>query len=78
VAEAVGFVHSLVEQQVEVLEQEFAAILHGDRRRASSGRKIRGLAEDPWIPECAAADEHAADVLVSEPCEHLVGFNAIA
>ena len=50
------------EQQIDVVEQELAALLERDRRAAARpGRQIGGLREDPRIAQHAAPDEHAAD-----------------
>ena len=61
-------VHALVPQQLDVLEQEAAAIGERDVARRAPGRQIGGLRQNPGIAQDAAADQHAFDA--GSPTRH--------
>ena len=47
-------------QQLDVVEQESAAIGERDLARRAARGQVRGLSQDPRITQYAPADEHAA------------------
>ncbi len=71
------FVHTLLHEQVNVVEQEASAIFERDRTRGASREQIVRLCEDPRIAQHAAADEHAFDAR-GETMHDLLRLDAIA
>src|SRR4029079_1527437 len=61
VAEAFVLARALVEQQLDVLEQECAALLVRDVARHFTARHGGRLLENPWVAKRAAPDEDARD-----------------
>ena len=61
VAKSLRLVAALVEQKVDVVEEEAAAVFEGDLPGRTALSEIACLREDPRIPQHAPADEHAAD-----------------
>jgi hypothetical protein len=62
-----------VEQQVDVLEQELAALGHRDLARRLAARQRRRLLEDPRVAQRAAADEHARHPALPQLLDQLRG-----
>ena len=77
VAKALLLVFALIEQEIDVVEQELAALAHRHHSRRTSGDNIRRLREDPGIAEDTAADEHTTDTGL-HPFDDLLGLDAIA
>ncbi len=65
VAEALLLVFALIEQEIDVVEQKLAALVHRDGSRRTSGDDIGSLGENPWIAEDTTADEHTIDARFS-------------
>ena len=53
-------VFTLIEQQIDVVEQELASFAHRDGAWLVPGGEIRRLRENPRIAEDTAADENTA------------------
>ena len=77
VTEAFFFVQALLLQHLDVGEQELGTIGIGYLARCASSREIRGLPENPWIAQRAAADENARHTRVPEAVDQLFRLDAI-
>ncbi len=67
----------LEHEQIDVLEQESAALLRRHGARRSSIDQIGRVRQDPRIPEHASAHEHALDAGL-HATDDLLGFDAVA
>ena len=70
-------VFTLIEQQIDVVEQELASFAHRDGSRLVPGDNILRLRENPRIAEDTAADEYAADAGL-HPFNDLLRLHTIA
>src|SRR4029453_3296577 len=70
-------IDSLAQEELDVVNQETAALLERDGTRRVAGDDIARLGEDPGIPQHAPADQDALHA-EPEPLDDLLGLDAVA
>src|SRR5204863_5975807 len=76
-AEPVGFMDAFAHEQCDVLEEELSAIAQRDLARCSACGEVRGLRENPWITQDAAANQHTLNARL-HPVDHVSRLDAVA
>ena len=78
VTKTLGLANPLVQQQIDVVEQEPAAIVERDTARGGRpAGEVRRLRQNPRVAQHAASDEHARDP-AAQPLDDLLGLDAVA
>ena len=75
-AKALLLVFTLIEQEIDVVEQELPSLTHRHHSRRASGDNICCLGEDPGIAKDTATNQHATDTGLHS-FDDLLGLDAI-
>src|SRR5262245_63273619 len=67
VPKAFRLIDTLVHQQIDVVEEELAALVRSDGPQRLPGHERRGLLENPGIAKRGASHEDARDTAIAQP-----------